>query len=215
MSEREDGVFGGALPPQPDPPAHHPAPAPPRRGGGRGWWWVLLVLLVVGGAVVVKLRQGGKPAAQELPAPEVGDETGTRSVTVYFGSYDGEGVVGEPRTIASRTHREEEVEAVVNEILRGPQSKQAVQLFPEGTRLRRAFYDEENRLLYLDFTSALVGGQSGGSAMEILTLTTLLRTIAVDFPEVVAVQLLVDGQEVETLAGHIDLTRPLRAKDWL
>ena len=51
--------------------------------------------------------------------------------------------------------------------------------------------------------------------METMTLSCVLRTIAIDFPEVEGVQFLVDGLEVETLAGHIDLTRPFRTKDWL
>ena len=33
--------------------------------------------------------------------------------------------------------------------------------------------------------------------------------------EMAQVQFLVDGLEVETLGGHIDLTRPLRTQDWL
>jgi spore germination protein GerM len=212
LSRREDGVFGGELPPSLPPKDEAP---PPARGGHRRWWLLVVVLGIVAVLLVLRLsRHGGPPSEEEKPV-ELGDELGMRSVTVYFGRFDGEGVVGESRTIQGRAHREEEVEAVVNELLRGPQTPQGLRLFPEATRLRRAFYDEEHRLLYLDFTSALVGGQIGGSAMEIMTLTSLLRTIAVDFPEVLAVQILVDGQEVETLAGHVDLTRPLRAKDWL
>jgi spore germination protein GerM len=181
----------------------------------RGRWWLLLGVALVAGGLVARLSQRPAPPTAEAPLVETPDQMGTRSVTLYFGSGDGEGVVSETRTIQSQVHREQEVEAVVTELLRGPQERQSVRLFPEGTRLRRAFYDEEGRVLYLDFTSALVAGQIAGSAMEVLTVTTLLRTIAVDFPEVLAVQLLVDGLEVETLAGHIDLTRPLRAKDWM
>lgn len=214
MSEQQDGVFGGQLPPLPPQPPAQPPPASPRRRGRAGWW-LLLGLALVAVGVVARVAQRQPPAPTQAPAVETPQERGTRSVTLYFGSGDGEGVVGETRTIQSQVHREQEVEAVVNELLRGPQERQSVRLFPEGTRLRRAFYDEDGRVLYLDFTSALVAGQIAGSAMEILTLTTLLRTIAVDFPEVLAVQLLVDGLEVETLGGHIDLTRPLRAKDWM
>ena len=213
MTEHRDGVFGeGVPPPQPPQP---PAQPPVRRRRRRALWWGLFGIALVAVGLVARLSRHPAPPPAEAPPVEIGDDLGTRSVTLYFGSGDGEGVVSETRSIQSQVHREQEVEAVVNELLRGPQDRQAVQLFPAGTRLRRAFYDEESRTLYLDFSSTLVGGQISGSAMEILTLTTLLRTIAVDFPEVLAVQLLVDGLEVETLAGHIDLTRPLRAKDWM
>ena len=86
---------------------------------------------------------------------------------------------------------------------------------PPGARLHRAFYDEELRLLYLDFNQELVSGMQGGSTMELFTLGSILKTIAADFPEIKAVQILIDGLEVETLGGHVDLTRPLRTVDWL
>ena len=33
-----------------------------------------------------------------------------------------------------------------------------------------------------------------------------------NLPAITAVQILIDGQEVETLAGHVDLRRPLSQK---
>jgi hypothetical protein len=45
---------------------------------------------------------------------------------------------------------------------------------------------------------------------ELLTVYTLVDAITMNLPAVTAVQLLVNGQEVETLAGHIDLRRPLK-----
>ena len=42
-----------------------------------------------------------------------------------------------------------------------------------------------------------------------LTVYTLVGALTVNLPAVTTVQLLVDGKEVETLAGHVDLRRPL------
>jgi len=36
-----------------------------------------------------------------------------------------------------------------------------------------------------------------------------VRSFCLNLPAVTAVQLLVDGKEVDTLAGHVDLRRPL------
>jgi spore germination protein GerM len=145
---------------------------------------------------------------------EIAGEMGTRAVTLYFGNSQGDGLISETRTIQARRYRDEEVEAVVAELLRGPE-RDGVRSFPEGTLLRRAFYDEDNHMLYLDFNGALVAEEMGGSTMELMTMGSLLRTIAVDFPEVAHVQFLVEGLEVETLGGNVDLTRPLRPGDWL
>jgi spore germination protein GerM len=188
---------------------------PPQRS--RPWAWIALVVLlaaVAGGLYLWRPWERGAEVESEGPI-EVGDEVGTRSITLYFGSTDGENLVDESRTIQARRHRDEEVEAVIAELVRGPQSSGAVRTMPANTRLRSAFYDEEQHLLYLDFNQALVGDEMAGSTTEILTLAAILRTIAIDFPEVTAVQFLINGLEVETLGGHIDLTRPLRPGDWL
>ena len=178
--------------------------------------WIFIVLIIglgIGAYFFVKSWQ-----SETLPDDIVLDESGemgTRSVTLYFGNRSGNMLISEARSIAARAHRDEEVEAVIAHLLRGPVQKGAVNSIPNGTRLHGAFYDEEEKLLYLDFNFALVSGEMGGSAMEIMTLSGILRTIAVSFPEMVHVQFLVDGLEVETLGGHIDLTRPLRTQDWL
>lgn len=177
---------------------------------------VLLVLLVAGAGFVwwTFLREPVAPLEETAMVDEY-EEQGSRSVTLYFGNRQGSGLVSERRTIAAFLHRDEEVEAMVAELLRGPMSRRAVRTWPKGTRLHGAFYDDQQRLLYLDFNHALVAGDTGGSAMETMTLSALLRSIAVDFPEVEAVQILVDGLEVETLHGHIDCTKPFRPQDWL
>jgi spore germination protein GerM len=176
---------------------------------------VIGLVLVAGGVGVWWLFLRGPAGPGEEMVVEEPTEQGTRSVTLFFGDRQGQGLVSERRTITAYVHRDEEIEAVVAELLAGPRSQRAVRTWPEGTRLRGAFYDEGLHLLYLDFNSSLVTGDIGGSAMETMTLSALLRTIAVDFPEVELVQLLVDGLEVETLHGHVDLTRPFRTKDWL
>jgi hypothetical protein len=42
-----------------------------------------------------------------------------------------------------------------------------------------------------------------------LTVYTLVDVLTVNLPAIATVQLLIDGKEVDTLAGHVDLRRPL------
>jgi spore germination protein GerM len=175
-----------------------------------------VVLFVVGGAIWFALTF----TADVEPEPEgatLSDplEQGSRAISLYFARADGQGFVRETRTIAVERRRDAEVEIVLGELLSGPQSKAAIGVFPENSRLRQAFYDEERRLLYLDFNDALVANLNPGSAIELAVMGSLMRTLAADFPEIQGVQILVDGLEVETLGGHLDLTRPLRTGDWL
>lgn len=177
--------------------------------------WLMLALALLGGAAWFALTFRPDTVEDLDVEVELAEELGARSITLFFAGADAQGMVGETRTIATRSHREEEIETVVAELVLGPRSENATSVFPKNAQLRRAFYDDRERILYLDFNGALVADLNAGSATELALLGSLMRTIAIGFPEIESVQILVDGLEVETLAGHVDLTRPLRTGDWL
>jgi hypothetical protein len=59
-------------------------------------------------------------------------------------------------------------------------------------------------------------GHTGGSLDEALTVFALVDAVTVNLPDVSGVQVLVDGKEADTLAGHIDLRHPLkRSLKWV
>ena len=80
--------------------------------------------------------------------------------------------------------------------------------FPEGTRLR-AVYRTDDGTLFVDLSGEVTAEHTGGSLNELLTVYTLVNALATNVAGVDAVQILVDGREVDTLAGHIDLRQPL------
>ena len=49
----------------------------------------------------------------------------------------------------------------------------------------------------------------GGSSGELQTIYSIVNTLALSFPEIKEVQILVAGNREETIAGHIDITTPL------
>lgn len=51
-----------------------------------------------------------------------------------------------------------------------------------------------------------------GSSGELLAVTSIVNTLT-KFPDVFRVKILVEGKSVESLAGHVDLTEPLRYND--
>ena len=59
------------------------------------------------------------------------------------------------------------------------------------------------------FSREVVAAHPGGTLNELLTVYTIVNALTENLPAVTAVQVLVDGKEVETLAGHVDLRRPL------
>ena len=79
---------------------------------------------------------------------------------------------------------------------------------PAGTTLRAIFVTPQGQA-YLDLSGDVAKAHPGGSLNELLTVYTLVDALTVNLPAISGVQLLIDGQEVDTLAGHIDLGRPL------
>ncbi len=81
---------------------------------------------------------------------------------------------------------------------------------PRGTLLNEAYIDSQ-KTAYLDFSHQLADGHIGGTTAELLTVTAILKTVFDAFPnEIIHVQILIDGKEKKTLAGHLDLSQPLR-----
>jgi spore germination protein GerM len=86
---------------------------------------------------------------------------------------------------------------------------------PPGVHLRGVFV-ADNGDAYADFSAELRLAHPGGSLNEIFTVYTFVSALTANLPAIKAVQILVDGHEAETLAGHVDLRRPLPASErWL
>lgn len=81
---------------------------------------------------------------------------------------------------------------------------------PRGTELTEAYIDSQ-KTAYLDFSQHLRDGHIGGTTAEFLTVTAILRTVFDAFPDdIKQVQILIDGNRVETLAGQLNISQPLR-----
>ena len=50
---------------------------------------------------------------------------------------------------------------------------------------------------------------------ELMTVYTIVNALLTNLPTLQEVQILIGGQEVDTLAGHVDLRRPLRKNEGL
>lgn len=94
------------------------------------------------------------------------------------------------------------------------QAKQVVRLLlrrsgaiPAGVQLRELFISPQG-VAYLDLSPELVANHPGGSSAEQLTVYSLSTTLVRNFPSIQRVKLLVDGREIPTLAGHLDLSIP-------
>jgi hypothetical protein len=113
----------------------------------------------------------------------------------------GEGTVEQARRIV-----EAQLEAVPAPLLSA---------IPAGTRLRALYLTEANHA-FVDLSAEVRSAHPGGLTNEILTVYAVVDALTVNLPALAGVQILVDGHEVDTLAGHVDLRRPLtRSTLWI
>ena len=82
-----------------------------------------------------------------------------------------------------------------------------VSAIPTGTQLRTVFLSGGDA--YIDLSAEVQKNHPGGTTNEILTVYTLVNALTSNLPAINGVQILVEGKEVETLAGHLDLRRPI------
>ena len=64
-------------------------------------------------------------------------------------------------------------------------------------------------LAQIDLGEEMIQGLPGGSNAEMTAVYSIVDSIAVNFPGIKQVKLLVGGKTVETLKGHLDLRGPL------
>ena len=125
---------------------------------------------------------------------------------LFYVAVDGSTLVGMERDVPYGEGSVAQAKAIIDaQLAAAPEP--FVSAVPPGTRLRALFIAGGDA--FVDLSGDLMSAHPGGSLNEMLTVYTLVDALTVNLPAVTAVQLLVDGREIETLAGHVDLRRPL------
>jgi spore germination protein GerM len=81
----------------------------------------------------------------------------------------------------------------------------AQRTIPAGTTLL-GFYILSDGTAVADFSEALSAEMPSGILSERMAVDSIRQTLASNVPSLVRLKILIHGQEVETLAGHLDLT---------
>ncbi|MCC7009611.1 MAG: GerMN domain-containing protein [Acidobacteria bacterium] len=162
-------------------------------------------------ALLHRSAASGAPAAE---AP-VSSHDGRRILaTLYYVADDGYGLVATRGTALYGATPEEQARQIVVAQVQAPPSGQRSAI-PDGTTVRTVFLTQDGRA-YVDLGGAIRTGHTGGSFDEALAAYAIVNALTVNLPSVTAVQILIDGQQVDTLAGHLDLRYPLsKALEWV
>jgi hypothetical protein len=97
---------------------------------------------------------------------------------------------------------------ILNTLLAGPVDPEARTLPPEAALL--AFYLLPDGTGIADFSESLATSIPSGIQSEELAVDSITSTLQANVPQVQRLKILIHGQEVDTLAGHLDLTQTFR-----
>jgi germination protein M len=139
------------------------------------------------------------------------------TATLYFISEDGLSLIGAQREVPFGEPIAEQVRRIVEAQL-GEAPAPLAPAVPAGTTLRGIFVAERDcesgeatcvRDAFVDLSPEARTRHTGGALDELFTIYAIVNAVTVNLPAISRVQILVDGREVDTLAGHVDLRRPL------
>jgi hypothetical protein len=147
----------------------------------------------------VNKRLAVEDAAREQAAMQ--STEGKVSIKVFYPSPSG--LVSEDRWVVPSALQTRMVENAVLEYLKGP-SEGAVSYIPEGTQLLGLFSGSDG-IIYLDLSHEFRSSFQGDAYEEFLLLRGLYESVMSNADDVSGLKVLIEGNEVDTIGGHISL----------
>ena len=146
--------------------------------------------------------------AVAAPSPTAPAPPGRKiKARLFYVSESGMKLTGVERDVAYAENATEQAREIVAAQV-GRVAEPLVSAVPAGTTLRALFLTD-NGQAFVDLSREVAAAHPGGTVNELLTVYTIVNAVTANLPAITSVQVLVDGKEVDTLAGHVDLRRPL------
>jgi spore germination protein GerM len=151
----------------------------------------------------------GRPPTMNRAAPDtIPAEPGRKiNVRLFYVSDDGTRLMTVERDVAYAEQTVDQAREIIAAQI-APVTEPLVSAIPPGTTLRAVFVTSRGEA-FVDLSAEVASEHPGGSMNELLTIYTIVHAVTFNLPAVSAVQLLVNGKEVDTLVGHVDLRQPL------
>lgn len=178
-------------------------------------WLLVLAAAVVGLALFFflsdnreSIRKGGRGAETSAPVRAEEDDRPKRIVKLMFLEEDRQAFIPEEREIvADETSPSVEAREIVAELIKGSRTG-LLSAVPPETKLIQVYVAKDGTA-YVDFSREFAETHPSGTSAEIETIYAVVDSLAYNLTSVKKVCLLVDGEERETLAGHIAINRPI------
>jgi hypothetical protein len=158
-----------------------------------------LLLAIFLGAILFKKYEDAKAP----PLPAAVQQSGFKTVTLFFASLEGDGLVREGREIEPCDELSDCLEEVLEQIINGPVNDSAPVLPPTGMFNSVKL---EGVTARVDFAQELLDTLPAGSSSELYAAYSVINSICYNYPQVQQVVFTVDGKPRETLKGHLDIS---------
>ena len=158
------------------------------------------------------------PSTGQLSGSQTGSEKSTETpdqlsdshdfgdaqeITLYFGGRGNDLLVKETKKIPPEKMILNLASILIKELINGPVLvTDARPIIPPETQLRALFYYQGT--FFVDFSKELIEKHPGGALEEVLTVYAIVSTLT-ELDKKAKVRILVNGSEVETLKGHVNL----------
>ncbi len=131
-------------------------------------------------------------------------------VNLYFSDSQAMYLVAEKRKISQTPSLTRQI---INELIKGPENPDFYPTIPKKTQVNEVYIVDD--IAYIDISEEMFKSHPGGSSGELMTVYSIVNTLT-EITPIKGVQILVEGNEMKSLAGHIDISMPLlRDEDWI
>lgn len=135
------------------------------------------------------------------------------AVFLYFTDTATGYLAGEQRKNLASEENQEDSEfyaRIIEALIEGPKTGLSPTL-PGQTLLRAVHVDSKGRV-YVDLSAEASDLHPGGVRSELLAVYSIVNTLILNSGGIQEVQILINGSEAETLAGHVDIRLPLNTQ---
>ena len=181
---------------------------------GKIFFLILLLCLGAGGFYLRSLSRRvflePTPRAEEAARAQLNqialqaNNGTTQLVTLYFPALNEGKLVAESRSFTWAQADSDRVRQIVLTLAEGSHEGYG-RVLPASTTVRAVFLASDGTA-YIDLSGDLLSEFEPGIQSETLAIYSIVNSITVNIPAVKQVHFLIQGQEVETLDGHADLT---------
>ncbi len=181
-------------------------------------FFIVVTIAALAVAAVFVIRATKEPSIVSLTQPytriespqEPAPAVATNIIALYYFDAARDVLVPDSRSItAFENDPVGALSRLIIELLEGPEAKGLTKVIPKGTDLLASFYDASTKTVVLDFSKEIRLNHPRSPSAEWATIYSIVSTVCgLDPVRFEKVKFLCEGEEVSTLAGNYDLSKP-------